>query len=78
MLSRNCHYCLLFLLLVETDCRDEEKVIRKEDTALLQEEQRKLAKNVDELKGQLQHQTKTLHSRIVAAQISHTVSSIYM
>ena len=64
----NCNYRLLFLLLVETDRRNEEKVKRKEDTALLQEEQRKLAKNVDELKDQLQHQTTTLHSQIVAAQ----------
>ena len=42
--------------------------MQKEDTALLLDEQRKLAKNVDELKDQLEHQATTLHYQIVAAQ----------
>ena len=36
--------------------------------ALLQDQQRKLARNMDELKDQVEHQSKTLHSQIVAAQ----------
>ena len=41
---------------------------QKEETALLQDKRGKLAKNLDELKDQLEHQTATLHSQIVAAQ----------
>ena len=59
--------CHLFCF-VETDQRNQDKAKQKEETALLQEEQRKLAKNVDELKDQLERQTTTLHSQVVAAQ----------
>ena len=43
---------------------------QKQENALLQEEQRKLAKNVNELKDQLMHHATTLHSQIVAVQVN--------
>ena len=57
-----------FWCFIETGQRNEDKAKQKEETALLQEEQRKLAKNMDELKDQLEHQTTTLHSQIVAVE----------
>ena len=51
---------------VETEHRNEDKAKQKEETALLQDEQRKLAKNVDELEDQLQLQSTTLQTQIVS------------
>ena len=65
MILRICCYLCCF---VETEHRNEGKAKQKEETALLQDEQRKLAKNVDELKHQLERQTTTLQSQIVAVQ----------
>ena len=59
-----CHFCCF----VETEQRNEDNAKQKEETALLQDEQKKLSKNVDELQENLQHLATALDSGIVAAQ----------
>ena len=59
-----CYFCCF----IETGQRNQDMTKQKEETALLQDKRGKLAKNLDELKDQLEHQTATLHSQIVAAQ----------
>ena len=57
-----------FLCFTETVQRNEDKAKQKKETAFIQDEQRKLAKNMDELRDQVKHQSTDLHSQIVAAQ----------
>ena len=61
-----CYFCRF----VETDHRNEDKAKQKEETALLQDEQKKVAKNVDELKDQVERQSTALQfqSQILATQ----------
>ena len=60
----HCHVCCF----TETVQRNEDSAKQKKETALLQDEQRKLASNMDKLKDEVQGQNTDLHSQIVAAQ----------
>ena len=55
------NYSFLVCCFTETVQRNEDKSKQKKETALLQDEQRKLAKNIE-------RQSTDLHSQIVAAQ----------
>ena len=59
-----CPFCCF----VETEQRNKDNAKQKEETALLQAEQKTLAKNVDDLNEQLYHVAMALYSGIVAAQ----------
>ena len=52
----------------ETVQRNEDKAKQKKETAFIQDEQRKLAKNMDELRDQVKRQSTDLRSQIMAAQ----------
>ena len=61
-------YWLLRCCFTETVERNDDKAKLKKEIALIQDEQRKLVKNMDELKDQVESQSTDLRSQIVAAQ----------
>ena len=63
-ISIDCYVCCF----TERAQRNEDQTKQKKETALLQDEQGMLARNMDKLKDQVERQSTDLHSQIVAAQ----------